>query len=442
MSASIGANTRSLIQRDSSSVWHPFTQQSLWPTDDPMVVDRAEGMYFWDTDGNQLLDGVSSLWVNVHGHSVPEINDAITQQLNRLDHTTFLGLTHEPGIQLAERLLDTAPDGLSKVFYAGDGSSAVEAALKMAYQAHVQRGEIRPLFLHVAEGYHGDTLGSVSVGGIDLFHDKYRPLLLTTAMVSSPGLMQSGQDREQRASQVLQEMRTLLEESGDQVSALVIEPLVQAAAGMLTHDVSFVQGARKLCDEFNVLLICDEVATGVGRTGRMWAVEHAGIQPDMITCGKGVTGGYLPLSAVLVAEPVYEAFLGSATSGRTFYHGHSYTANPLSCAAAIANLDLMSERDTVAHAAGVGERIAESLRPLAAHEGVKEIRQIGTMTGIEVKSVRDRTGFAVCQEARRNGVWVRPLGDVVVLMPPLAIENSELDLLTSVVSDAVDTVVR
>lgn len=442
MSASIGANTRSLIQRDSSSVWHPFTQQSLWPTDDPMVVDRAEGMYFWDTDGNQLLDGVSSLWVNVHGHSVPEINDAITQQLNRLDHTTFLGLTHEPGIQLAERLLDTAPDGLSKVFYAGDGSSAVEAALKMAYQAHVQRGEIRPLFLHVAEGYHGDTLGSVSVGGIDLFHDKYRPLLLTTAMVSSPGLMQSGQDREQRASQVLQEMRTLLEESGDQVSALVIEPLVQAAAGMLTHDVSFVQGARKLCDEFNVLLICDEVATGVGRTGRMWAVEHAGIQPDMITCGKGVTGGYLPLSAVLVAEPIYEAFLGSATSGRTFYHGHSYTANPLSCAAAIANLDLMSERDTVAHAAGVGERIAESLRPLAAHEGVKEIRQIGTMTGIEVKSVRDRTGFAVCQEARRNGVWVRPLGDVVVLMPPLAIENSELDLLTSVVSDAVDTVVR
>ena len=442
MSASIGANTRSLIQRDSSSVWHPFTQQSLWPTDDPMVVDRAEGMYFWDTDGNQLLDGVSSLWVNVHGHSVPEINDAITQQLNRLDHTTFLGLTHAPGIQLAERLLDTAPDGLSKVFYAGDGSSAVEAALKMAYQAHVQRGEIRPLFLHVAEGYHGDTLGSVSVGGIDLFHDKYRPLLLTTAMVSSPGLMQSGQDREQRASQVLQEMRTLLEESGDQVSALVIEPLVQAAAGMLTHDVSFVQGARKLCDEFNVLLICDEVATGVGRTGRMWAVEHAGIQPDMITCGKGVTGGYLPLSAVLVAEPIYEAFLGSATSGRTFYHGHSYTANPLSCAAAIANLDLMSERDTVAHAAGVGERIAESLRPLAAHEGVKEIRQIGTMTGIEVKSVRDRTGFAVCQEARRNGVWVRPLGDVVVLMPPLAIENSELDLLTSVVSDAVDTVVR
>ncbi|MAT60701.1 MAG: adenosylmethionine--8-amino-7-oxononanoate transaminase [Micrococcales bacterium] len=442
MSASIGANTRSLIQRDSSSVWHPFTQQSLWPTDDPMVVDRAEGMYFWDTDGNQFLDGVSSLWVNVHGHSVPEINDAITQQLNRLDHTTFLGLTHEPGIQLAERLLETAPDGLSKVFYAGDGSSAVEAALKMAYQAHVQRGEIRPLYLHVAEGYHGDTLGSVSVGGIDLFHDKYRPLLLTTAMVSSPGLMQSGQDREQRASQVLQEMRALLEESGDQVSALVIEPLVQAAGGMLTHDVSFVQGARKLCDEFNVLLICDEVATGVGRTGRMWAVEHAGIQPDMITCGKGVTGGYLPLSAVLVAEPVYEAFLGSATSGRTFYHGHSYTANPLSCAAAIANLDLMSERETVAHAALVGERMAESLRPLAAHEGVKEIRQIGTMTGIEVESVKDRTGFAVCQEARRNGVWVRPLGDVVVLMPPLAIENSELDLLTSVVSDAVDTVVR
>lgn len=442
MSAPVGDNTRSLIKRDASSVWHPFTQQSLWPSDDPIVVDRAEGMYFWDTDGNRYLDGVSSLWVNVHGHGVPEINAAIAQQLDRLDHTTFLGLTHEPGIALAERLLDTAPAGLSKVFYAGDGSSAVEAALKMAYQAHVQRGQVRPLYLHVAEGYHGDTLGSVSVGGIDLFHEKYQPLLLTTAMVSSPGLIEPGQSRKDRATEVLQEMRSLLQESGDQVSAVVIEPLVQAAGGMLTHDVSFVQGVRQLCDEFDVLLICDEVATGIGRTGRMWAVEHAGIRPDMITCGKGVTGGYLPLSAVLVAEPVYEAFLGSATSGRTFYHGHSYTANPLSCAAAIANLDLMLERDTVAHAAAVGERIRDSLVPLAAHSGVKEIRQIGTMTGIEVESVMDRTGFAVCQEARRNGVWVRPLGDVVVLMPPLAIENSDLDLLTSVVSDAVDSVVR
>ncbi len=432
--------TANLIKRDSAAVWHPFTQQSLWAEDDPIVVDRAEGMYFWDTDGNRYLDGVSSLWVNVHGHRVPEIDDAIKRQLDRLDHTTFLGLTHAPGIELAERLIDTAPMGLTRVFYAGDGSSAVEAALKMAYQAHIQRGEQRPLYLHIAEGYHGDTLGSVSVGGIDLFHDKYRPLLLSTQMVSSPGLLEPGQTRAERATAVIAELREKLAEHGDQISALVIEPMVQGAGGMLTHDVSFVRGARELCDEFGVLLICDEVATGIGRTGKMWAVEHAGIRPDMITCGKGVTGGYLPLSAVLVAEPVYDAFLGSATSGRTFYHGHSYTANPLSCAAAIANLDLMAQRNTVAHAAAVGEQLAKQLAPLLTVPGVREIRQIGTMTGIEVDPVTERTGFAICQHARRNGVWVRPLGDVVVLMPPLAIEEADLNLLTTTVTDAITTV--
>ena len=440
MSGQASDITANLVKRDSAAVWHPFTQQSLWADDDPIVVDRAEGMYFWDTDGNRYLDGVSSLWVNVHGHRVPEIDDAIKRQLDRLDHTTFLGLTHAPGIELAERLIDTAPMGLTRVFYAGDGSSAVEAALKMAYQAHVQRGEQRPFYLHVAEGYHGDTLGSVSVGGIDLFHEKYHPILLSTQMVSSPGLLEPGQTRAERAIAVIAELRDKLVEHGDQISALVIEPMVQGAGGMLTHDVSFVRGARELCDEFGVLLICDEVATGIGRTGKMWAVEHADIRPDMITCGKGVTGGYLPLSAVLVAEPVYDAFLGSATSGRTFYHGHSYTANPLACAAAIANLDLMAQRNTVAHAADVGEQLAEQLAPLLTVPGVREIRQIGTMTGIEVDPVTERTGFAICQHARRNGVWVRPLGDVVVLMPPLAIEAADLNLLTNTVTDAITTV--
>ena len=434
--------TANLIKRDLAAVWHPFTQQSLWADDDPIVVDRAEGMYFWDTDGNRYLDGTSSLWVNVHGHQVPEINDAIKRQLDQLDHTTFLGLTHAPGIELAERLLDTAPAGLTRVFYAGDGSSAVEAALKMAYQAYVQKGQNRPLYLHVAEGYHGDTLGSVSVGGIDLFHNKYHPILLSTQMLSSPGLVAPGQTREDRATEVLEELRSTLLQHGAEISALIIEPMVQAAGGMLTHDASFVRGARALCDEFDVLLICDEVATGIGRTGKMWAVEHADVRPDMITCGKGVTGGYLPLSAVLVAEPVYDAFLGSATSGRTFYHGHSYTANPLACAAAIANLDLMADKNLVAHAASVGTALDEQLQPLLSMPGVREIRRIGTMTGIEVDPVTERTGFDICQQARRNGVWVRPLGDVVVLMPPLAIDGSDLALLTTTVSDAVSSVLR
>jgi adenosylmethionine---8-amino-7-oxononanoate aminotransferase len=432
--------TADLVTRDLAGLWHPFTQHSTWPADEPIVVERAEGMHFWDTDGNRYLDGVSSLWVTVHGHRVPEIDDAVRRQLDRLDHATFLGLTHEPGIELAERLLATAPDGLTRVFYAGDGSSAVEAAIKMAYQAQAQRGERRPTYLHVAEGYHGDTLGAVSVGGIELFHSTYRPILLPTRVVSSPGVLRPGQDRAARAAEVLAEMRTALA-AGD-VCAVVVEPLVQAAGGMLTHDVSFVRGVRELCDDFGALMVVDEVATGIGRTGRMWAVEHAGVTPDLMTCGKGLTGGYLPLSAVLAREDVYQAFLGAPAEARTFFHGHSYTANPLCCAAAIANLDLMAERSTVAHAARVGERIGELTADLASYDGVREIRRVGTMTGIEVSPVVERTGFAVCQAARRRGVWVRPLGDVVVLMPPLAIGDEDLETLVRVVHESIREVVR
>ena len=434
--------TAGLVARDLLSLWHPFTQHSLWPGDDPIVIDRAEGMHLYDTDGNRYLDGVSSLWLTVHGHGVPEIDAAIRSQLDHLDHATFLGMTHEPAIGLAERLLATAPTELTRVFYAGDGSSAVEAAIKMAYQAQAQRGHQRPLFVHVAEGYHGDTLGAVSVGGIDLFHSTYRPILLDTLMVSSPGVLSPGQTRGARAIEVLAELRTLLDRDGDRVCALVIEPLVQAAGGMLTHDVSFVQGVRGLCDEFGALMVVDEVATGIGRTGRMWALEHAGVAPDLMTCGKGLTGGYLPLSAVLAREEIYDAFLGAPAQARTFFHGHSYTANPLCCAAAIANLDLMVERGTVAHAAAVGERIGELTAGLAAYDGVLEVRRVGTMTGIEVASVGDRTGFAVCQAARRRGVWVRPLGDVVVLMPPLAIGDDDLQTLCGVVEDSIREVVR
>ena len=432
------------LARDDQVLWHPFTQHQNWREDEPLVIDSAEGMWITDVDGNRYLDGVSSLWVTVHGHRVPEIDAAIAAQLSRLDHVTFLGQTHTPGIELAERLIATVPDGdraLTRVFYAGDGSSAVEAAIKMAYQAQVQRGHDRPLYVHVAEGYHGDTLGAVSVGGIDLFHQTYRPLMLGTLMVSSPGVRAERQSSAERSGEVLDELRTLLAERGDEVCALIVEPMVQAAGGMLTHDAEFLRGARALCDEFGVLLIADEVATGVGRTGRMWACEHAGIVPDLLTCGKGVTGGYLPLSAVLTTEEVFEAFLGAPAEARTFFHGHSYTANPLACAAAIASLDLMAERGTVARAEAVGNRMGERLEKVAGHTGVREIRRIGTMTGIELHPRGDRTGFAVCQAAKRKGVWIRPLGDVVVLMPPLAIGDDDLDLLLDVTTEAIDEVV-
>jgi adenosylmethionine-8-amino-7-oxononanoate aminotransferase len=432
----VSPSTEDLVERDLRVLWHPFTQHAMWPGDDPVVVDRAEGMHFWDTDGNRYLDGVSSLWVGVHGHRVPEIDAAVRAQLDRLAHTTFLGLTHEPGIELAERLLATAPRGLRRVFYAGDGSSAVEAALKMAYQATAQTSSRpRPLFVHVAEGYHGDTLGAVSVGGIDLFHATYSPILLRTRAVSSPGRRAPGQSPADRAGEVLAEVRAALAEGG--ACAVVVEPMVQAAGGMLTHDASFLRGVRALCDEHDALLVVDEVATGIGRTGRMWAVEHAGVEPDLLTCGKGLTGGYLPLSAVLATERVYEAFLGAPAEARTFFHGHSYTANPLACAAAIANLDLMAERAVVARAERVGELIGGHLAGLDGHDGVVEVRRIGTMTGVEVRSVTDRTGFAVCQAARRHGVWIRPLGDVVVLMPPLAIGDDDLATLCGALLDGI-----
>jgi len=251
-----------------------------------------------------------------------------------------------------------------------------------------------------------------------------------------------GQTRAARAAEVLAEIAALLERDGDRVCAVVIEPLVQAAGGMLTHDPSFVSGVRALCDQFGALMVVDEVATGIGRTGRMWAVDHVGVTPDLMTCGKGLTGGYLPLSAVLARESVYEAFLGAPSQARTFFHGHSYTANPLCCAAALANLRLMAERGTVARAAEVGDQLGRLLKNVEQYDGVREIRRAGTMTGIEVEPVMDRTGFAVCQAARRRGVWVRPLGDVVVLMPPLAIGDDDLQTLCDVVDESIREVVQ
>jgi adenosylmethionine-8-amino-7-oxononanoate aminotransferase len=435
------------LARDAASVWHPFTQHSAWLTDEPTVIERADGPWLYDVDGNRYLDGVSSLWVTTFGHRTPEIDAAIRDQLDRLDHATFLGATHPPGIELAERLLAVAPVApvaggprLGKVFFAGDGSSAVEVALKMAYQHSVQSGQPRPLFVHLQEAYHGDTLGAVSVGGMELFHATYRPILLHTLAVGSPGIRKPGQSLASRGAEVAAELAAVLAEHGDRVCAVVVEPMVQAAAGMLVYDASFLCEARRLATACGALLVCDEVATGIGRTGRMWASSHASVVPDLLTTGKGLTGGYLPLSAVLATDEVYESFLGSPASGRTFFHGHTYTANPLCCAAANANLALVESRDLVGRAAALGERLGALLAPLAAHDGVVEVRRIGTMTGVEVRSVGERTGQAVCRAARRRGVWLRPLGDVVVVMPPLALGDAELELLVGALAEAVDEV--
>ncbi|GAB3223211.1 adenosylmethionine--8-amino-7-oxononanoate transaminase [Glycomyces halotolerans] len=431
------------IARDAAAVWHPFTQHANWIDDQPTVVDRAEGPWLVDVDGNRHLDGVSSLWTTTLGHCHPDINAAIAEQLSRLDHSTFLGTTHTPGIELSEALLALAPEGhgprLTKVFYAGDGSSAVEAALKIAYQHSTQTGRAKAKFVRLQHAYHGDTLGAVAVGGHDLFHNAYKPLLLETIGVASPGDRALGPDRADIAAA---ELARAMDEHGEDVCAIIVEPMIQGAAGMFDYDASFLRTARELADSHGALLILDEVATGFGRTGTMWAAEHAGVVPDLLTCGKGITGGYLPLSAVLAAEHVYEAFLARPgdTAPRTFFHGHTYTANPLCCAAALANLAVMAENDVIGQAARLGERLGKLLEPLAAHPGVVEIRRLGTMTGVEVAPVRERTGFEVCRAARDRGVGLRPLGDTVIVMPPLTLGDTETELLATALAEAVDEV--
>lgn len=432
------------VERDLRHVWHPFTQQSVWAGEPPLLIDRADGMYLVGADGRRYLDGVSSLWVTVHGHREPAIDDAVRRQLDKVAHSTFLGLTHEPAVELADLLIASAPPGLTRVFYCGDGASAVEAALKMAYQSAAQRGEQRPLYVHLEHGYHGDTLGAVSVGGIDTFFGAYAPILLETRQVGSPGVRAESQSAGERAGEVLAELDSLLAREGDRVAAVVVEPLVQAAGGMLTYDAEFLRGARAACDRHGALLLVDEVATGIGRTGTMWACEQAGVAPDLLTCGKGLSGGYLPISAVLATEAVYESFLGAPQELRTFFHGHTYTANPLACAASVANLELMAERGTVEHARVVGERIGAALEPLAKEPGVREVRRLGTMTGVALAAGDGtpfdpalRVGWRVCRQAREEGVLIRPLGDVVVLMPPLAIDSDDLTLLTDVTSTCI-----
>jgi adenosylmethionine---8-amino-7-oxononanoate aminotransferase len=417
-----------LAAADHAHLWHPFTQQRGWEAEEPLVIERAEGTDLIDTSGRRLIDGVSSLWCNVHGHRHPRIDAAVRDQLERVAHTTMLGLSHPPAIALARRLAELSPPGLERVFYSDSGSTAVEIALKMAFQFWQQRPDRaarrRTRFVALREAYHGDTVGSVSVGGIDLFHSLYKPLLFD-ALRAEPG------DPD--------DLERVLDESGDEVAAVVVEPLVQGAAGMLVHPPGYLRAVRELCDRHGALLVADEVATGFGRTGRMFACEHEGVAPDFLCLAKGLTGGYLPLAATLTTERVYAGFLGEFEQFRSFFHGHTYTGNPLACAAALATLDVFEEERTLEHVRELDALLGELLQPVAALPRVAEVRRRGLMVGIELDGFRvaDRMGHRVTLEARRRGAVVRPLGDVVILMPPLAISASELRRLVDIVRDAI-----
>jgi adenosylmethionine-8-amino-7-oxononanoate aminotransferase len=422
-------DTHALAELDRSRLWHPFTQQLGWEREAPLMIERGNGSTLYDTDGNAYIDGVSSLWCTVHGHRHPVIDAAVKAQLDRVAHSTMLGLSHPGAALLGDRLVQLAPRGLRRVFYSDNGSTAVEVAVKMAYQYWRQRGHAeRAEFICLRDAYHGDTIGSVSVGGIDLFHATFHGLLFGTHH-AEPG--DAG------------DMRRLLEAHGDRVAAVVMEPLVQGAAGMLVHPPGYLRAVRELCDEFGVLLICDEVAVGFGRTGTMFACEQEDVSPDLLCLAKGITGGYLPLAATLTTEEVYAAFLGEHEEFKTFFHGHTYTGNPLACAAALATLDVFEAERTLERLAPkielLGRLLEDLVRPLP---GVAEVRRRGFMTGIELAPfpVAARMGHQVTLAARRRGALVRPLGDVVVLMPPLSISKDELTRLVRITAAAIEEV--
>jgi adenosylmethionine---8-amino-7-oxononanoate aminotransferase len=419
-------DTHALRAADRAHVWHPFTQMRSWQSEDAPIIERGEGSLLFDTDGNAYIDGVSSLWCNVLGHRQPQIDAAVRAQLDKVAHTTMLGLSHPSAIELAQRLAGIAPRGLSRVFFSDNGSTAAEVALKMAFQ-HFQHSDQpqRNEFVCLRMSYHGDTLGSVSVGGIDLFHTLFRPLLFDAHM-AEPG--------------DAADMARILDERGDRVAAVIMEPLVQGAAGMLVHPPGYLRAVRELCDRHGVLLICDEVATGFGRTGTMFACQQEGVTPDLMCVAKGLTGGYLPLAATLATEDVYRSFLGEFAEFKTFFHGHTYTGNPLACAAALATLDVL-ECDQVLERLGakidlLGTLLAEHVAPLPA---VGEIRHRGFMTGIELAGFpyEARIGHQVTLAARDRGAIIRPLGDVVVLMPPLSIADDELRRLVAITGESI-----
>jgi adenosylmethionine-8-amino-7-oxononanoate transaminase len=429
--------------------WNGFTQMS---EHEPLVIRRAEGCWLETVDGRRLLDGVASLWCNVHGHRNGALDQAIREQLDRVAHVTTLGMSCETTERLAEVLSEITPGDLRHTFFSSDGSSAVEAAVKMAFQYWQQRDEPRPKktrYLALGSAYHGDTTGAVSLGGIEYFHQLFAPILFSPVRGPVPCSyrLPPGVTPVEACDHYAARIESLLREHHEVLAAVVMEPLVQGAAGMVTHPRGLLSRVRELCDRYEVLLVCDEVATGFGRTGRMFACEHESVTPDILCLGKGLTGGYLPMAATIARPHVFESFLGPVEANRQFFHGHTYGGNPLAAAAALASIELFQQTDLVATVEAKSNRLRQRLRQqLAEHPHVGDIRGRGLMVGIELVQDREtRQPFdrglgaarQVCQRATELGVWIRPLGDVVILMPPLVAGEGELDRLADVTAEAV-----
>jgi len=446
---------RQLIDDGLRSIWFPFTQMREFSPEDVLVIAEGKGTLLRDVDGRDYIDGVSSLWTNVHGHRKEQIDRAVKEQVDRLSHSTLLGLVHEPAIECAKKLLEVVPKGLTRVFYSESGSTAVEIALKMAFQYQKQAAGGNPdktRFISFTNAYHGDTLGAVSVGGIDLFHAVYHELLFPTVKAESPYCYRCPFGASQPSCQFdcLKQLENLLATHASELAALIIEPLVQGAGGILVQPPGYLRRVRELCTQYGVLMIADEVAVGFGKTGTMFACQQEGVTPDIMAVGKGLSGGYLPLAATVATEEIYSGFLGRFDEFKTFFHGHTYTGNPLACAAAVASLNIFTEERVVEGLAGKIKRFSQGLQPIAKLGHVGEIRQRGFMVGIELvadKKTKElyppgaRIGHRVILEARKRGLIIRPLGDVIVLMPPLCITNEEIDRLCEITLDSIRAVV-
>lgn len=448
-------NTKALVEDDIKYIWHPFTQMKEYESEEPMppIIEKGEGPYIYDTDGRRWLDGVASLWVNVHGHRQPQLDRALIEQTGRIAHSTLLGLSNVPAIKLAKKLAGITPGRLEKVFYSDSGSTAVEIALKIAFQYWQQEGSTKnkDKFISFDNAYHGDTLGAVSVGGINLFHEKYRPLLFKTFKVNSAYCYRCPVDLNlpDCGMACLTQLEDILKKHHQETAAIIVEPKVQGAAGMLVAPPGYLRRIRELADEYNVLLIADEVATGFGRTGTLFACQLEGVEPDIICLAKGITGGYMPLAATLTNKEIYQAFYDDYDSLKTFFHGHTYTGNPLACSVALANLELFDSGNIIAGLDSKINYLKKRLTILSKVEAVGDIRQCGFMVGIELvkdKSTKEqfapalRVGHKVTLKARELGAIIRPLGDIIVLMPPLAISEAELGRLLEITKEAIQLV--
>lgn len=445
-----------LREWDNEYIWHPFTPMQAYREESAPIIERAEGFFLIDTEGNKYLDGISSLWCNVHGHRVPAIDEAVREQLDRVAHSTLLGLGSVPSIELAKELIERTPAGLTKVFYSDSGATAVEAALKIAYQYHRQKPNPEPereMFVCLGDAYHGDTVGSVSVGGMELFHGVYRSLLFPTLRVPAPVSVLTPPELSPEAylAWCFSEVEAVIEEHHPKIAGVIMEPLVQGAAGIWVHASGYLKHIRELTRRFGIPLICDEVAVGFGRTGTMFACEQESVEPDLMCIAKGLTGGYLPVAATLASDEIFNAFLGRPAEGKTFFHGHTYTGNPLGCAAALASLRLFDENRILENINHNARLLSERLAVLTDHPHVLEVRQKGIMVGIQLVEDRatrkpfpaeKRIGHQVTLAARKQGVIIRPLGDVIVLMPAPAMPGELINKLCDVAVQAINEATR